>query len=128
MTGLSGMMSATWGDVRRGLLLALSLVALVLQINAPIHATLMIVAAVDGSALCAEHQVSKGDQKAPDPQKACAACVVCVGGGGLALLPTPLLHLVRYAVAAPPAEIAAAIAARGPPLVVPKARGPPTNT
>lgn len=128
MTGLSGVMSVTWGEARRGLLLALSLVALILQINAPIHATLMIVAAVDGSALCAEHQSGKGDHNAPDQQKACAACLVCVGGGGLALLPTPLVHYVCYAVAAPAAEIAAAIAARGPPRLVPKARGPPATS
>lgn len=104
----------------------LSLLAVLFLANAPIQSTLMAVGADDGGVLCAVH-TDKGDQHSPvDRQAACAACTVC-HLGWVAVVPqaatvatsaveSPVVRALRPAILNP----------RGPPILAPNARGPPT--
>ena len=112
-------------SVRRSLALILALVSLVLQLNAPVHAAVMLTAD-QGSVLCAEHQGAGSDQKAPaDRQPSCAACIACAVAAPV-LSAASRIEPVRYAEPLDPRLDILLPAPTGPPVTPPKARGPPT--
>ncbi len=125
MAGMVGLLSGGWNGARRGAALTLALIALLLQINAPVHAALMQ-AGGPLAEICRSHPGETDQRKAP-PVKAepCAACLVCAVAG-------PALATVAALVLAAPAFvrirrrlIPREAAPRGPPALVPRARGPP---
>lgn len=125
MAGLVGLLSGGWSGARRGAALTLALIALLFQINAPVHAALMQ-AGGPLAEICRSHPGEDSQRKAPPlKQEVCASCVVCAAAGPVLLTLAVLVLAAPTVVRLPRQLIPREVAPRGPPALVPRARGPP---
>lgn len=114
-----------------GRIVWLALLAVLIQVNAPVRSTLMALQDPASAALCAIHThhgaVSELDRKSPaPPTDRCSDCPVChIAGPGPE--PAPVILPTAVAVYAPPMRPADA-EEPGPPPPIHRfpARGPPT--
>lgn len=127
MAGLGAFVTGSWGAARHAAVLTLAVIALFLQVNAPVQALMMTVGGADGAVLCAVHQPGKGDTKAPlHRQETCAVCSICALSGPV-LLPSAIIALAFALIATVAVDILREVAPRGPPARIARARGPPLN-
>jgi hypothetical protein len=127
MAGLGAFVTGSWGAARRAAVLTLAVIALFLQVNAPVQALMMTVGGEDGGVLCAAHQPGQGDTKAPlHRQETCAVCSICALTGPV-LAPTAMAFLALALIATVAVEILREVAPRGAPARAARARSPPLH-